>query len=1074
MLSTRNKVQAVVSRLLLAVALLMGLLGPNPGPVTYAAPSLAAEPPADAATPAPIIAPVPAMLPPQAPQLDPVAPPPAPSLTRNRQDQVAPVVDHMAARFAPPASSKDLISKTSLPSQAGLAVQAAGAGDLPNLVMYQPPGWADFLVLSTQTGTNSNEVLFEGNAVYLDWAVVNEGADTPTSFSTCVYIDNEATVDTCWIIDGGLNLGFYTAIEDWLVNQSPAAGWHLIGLWTDVYDEVAESNEDDNYVALWFYWYPAGNSLNLTPYVPDGWDNPVVPASEPGPTGNRSLYADTPTYFDTAFANYGTQAAPEFTTCLDVDYVEQYCDRTALDANFYLPYEDHEVTIATSGWHTVTLRVDVLDEVAEANEDDNVWEASFLWEGSSKPNLHAYQPDGWDNAIVVSSLAGTHSADPLQAGAPAYLDWFFVNDGAADISAAFDVELYIDGVLKETWPLAGGLPRGYYTGIEDYVITLPAGSHLLEMRADTANTISESNEADNTHLAEFFWNEVSGRAEINIQPPTSLSIGVTTQEAVASIAINLPRSRASVRSADVRTYGKGALLSPPTQGVYPPVPLAVQSADQHLSNVDLSAGLPPVGDQFQTLACVGWSSSYYYKTFQERADQGWSATLPTHQFAPNFVWNQGQPNATGPCTGMYPATALEILSSKGAVPINLLPFSGDPQSCRLPITTAQQDEAAKYRAQNFGPFFTYGTKPTDAIIDQMKAWLSSGDPLLISINATPEFQKPAGAQCVVDLPSQACNGNCGHAITVVGYNDDNFYAPGGAFKIVNSWGTSYGCGGFAWLSYRWFKENAQEAWWMRDIRTGGNVARDFTITNSGTRSLVVSEITTHANPETWLQIVPPVAISPSQPMIIEPGQSKTVAINVLSGGLPNNSYTGLIDITSNDPFNPVKTLRVYLTVGVPPAAAPPPAGNAVPADGATGQSPSGVTVEWQPVVPVVAAGAASIVYDVRMDTSSPPAETRCNDVTTTNCAVTNLKPNTTYFWRVVAADGLNASLGPIWSFTTGSQVTEPTPTATATQDPLSTPTATATVAPIATATPTPTVVPNAGDGHQMYLPFVSR
>jgi hypothetical protein len=434
------------------------------------------------------------------------------------------------------------------------------------------------------------------------------------------------------------------------------------------------------------------------------------------------------------------------------------------------------------------------------------------------------------------------------------------------------------------------------------------------------------------------------------------------------------------------------VLTPPTLGVYPPVPLAAQSPGHLLAAVDLSAGLPPVGNQGSAGSCVGWSSSYYYKTFQEKVDQGWNVTQAAHQFAPNFVWNQGQLSATGACEGMYESTALQILSGQGSVPLSSLPYTYD---CRQAITLAQKDEAAKYKAQSYGAFFQYGTRPTDDIINQMKAWLSGNDPILISIPVLPEFDNPAGAQCIVDLPTQGASRG-GHAITIVGYDDDIDGKGTGGFKIVNSWGTGWSCGGFAYLSYRWFKQYAQEAWWMRDIRTGGNASRDFTIFNDGDVSLSVSNVTKQAN-STWLDIVPPAAITPSHPLVIEPGQSATIEINVHGQGLSNGTYNEVIRIASNDMTAPVKTIPVTLEVGVPASTAPPPAGNVAPANGVTNQSPRGVTLKWQSSGP-------GLVY---------------NDVSATNCAVSNLEPNTTYFWRVVTADGLSVSLGPIWSFTTG-------------------------------------------------------
>jgi hypothetical protein len=51
----------------------------------------------------------------------------------------------------------------------------------------------------------------------------------------------------------------------------------------------------------------------------------------------------------------------------------------------------------------------------------------------------------------------------------------------------------------------------------------------------------------------------------------------------------------------------------------------------------------------------------------------------------------------------------------------------------------------------------------------------------------------------------------GHALCVVGYDDDKF---GGAFEIMNSWGTAWGKGGFIWVKYDDFCNSVKYAYDM--------------------------------------------------------------------------------------------------------------------------------------------------------------------------------------------------------------------------------------------------------------------
>ena len=49
----------------------------------------------------------------------------------------------------------------------------------------------------------------------------------------------------------------------------------------------------------------------------------------------------------------------------------------------------------------------------------------------------------------------------------------------------------------------------------------------------------------------------------------------------------------------------------------------------------------------------------------------------------------------------------------------------------------------------------------------------------------------------------------GHAMCVIGYDDEKY---GGAFEIMNSWGTWWGANGYVWIKYEDFRNNARYAY----------------------------------------------------------------------------------------------------------------------------------------------------------------------------------------------------------------------------------------------------------------------
>jgi hypothetical protein len=229
-------------------------------------------------------------------------------------------------------------------------------------------------------------------------------------------------------------------------------------------------------------------------------------------------------------------------------------------------------------------------------------------------------------------------------------------------------------------------------------------------------------------------------------------------------------------------------------------------------------GLPPVGYQGDTNTCTGWATSYYYKTYQEWLDRGWTLNND-YIFSPSFVYNQVAVHKPDyDCgDGAQIPDALELIVDEGDLPWSQFLFNAS--SCSRQPTLAEQAAALQYGGTDYGAFFVSTGPPTgpeqNHYLAPLKQQLANNDPFVLGFPIYAEFDD---YQCneVVGPPADPSTYRGLHAVAVVGY--DNSWAGVGAFKIVNSYGASWGCYGYAWLSYEFVRKYAWEAWWMQDDR----------------------------------------------------------------------------------------------------------------------------------------------------------------------------------------------------------------------------------------------------------------
>jgi uncharacterized membrane protein len=196
------------------------------------------------------------------------------------------------------------------------------------------------------------------------------------------------------------------------------------------------------------------------------------------------------------------------------------------------------------------------------------------------------------------------------------------------------------------------------------------------------------------------------------------------------------------------------------------------------SSYSLETYAPSVGNQGQLGSCTSWAANYCAFTIVKRIEAGNINLTP---FSALDLHNRiKSSNGEPPCSdGASISQALEILKSYGA--------GRDYMSCSYAS------------ANKFYQDRLYDLDYMHLSITDVKKALFDKNPVIIAANC---YKNDWG------LTSNHINGvwngvssgdyEGGHAMCVIGYDDNK---SGGAFKVQNSWGTTWGTSGYFWIRY---------------------------------------------------------------------------------------------------------------------------------------------------------------------------------------------------------------------------------------------------------------------------------
>jgi len=176
--------------------------------------------------------------------------------------------------------------------------------------------------------------------------------------------------------------------------------------------------------------------------------------------------------------------------------------------------------------------------------------------------------------------------------------------------------------------------------------------------------------------------------------------------------------------------------------------------------------------------------------------------ITAYQMSPYFLYYlTRKKNDYGCQTGLTPVEIIKTIKNYGFAHMfdveypGFFPFSDTvlcPSSSDFypPILKDHLAYAKKYAVEE-----VYVTSTVEGI----KAALNLDYPVVLGIDVAPSFENLKGKLWIpAKNEKKADYETSGHAVVVVAY-DDNFM--GGAVQIANSWGSSWGDNGMAWIRY---------------------------------------------------------------------------------------------------------------------------------------------------------------------------------------------------------------------------------------------------------------------------------
>jgi uncharacterized protein (TIGR02145 family) len=199
-----------------------------------------------------------------------------------------------------------------------------------------------------------------------------------------------------------------------------------------------------------------------------------------------------------------------------------------------------------------------------------------------------------------------------------------------------------------------------------------------------------------------------------------------------------------------------------------------------------SLDMPPIENQGEEFSCVGFACAYAARSYLYHRDNQIIYTDNNDKFSPEFLYNSIK--ASGDCKiGTNYRSALQFLKNYGVCTWAKMPYSSTNGCSVLPNQT-QKDNASSFKIVDY-----YRIRITTD--NYLKRILQENNPILIAVQLDAGFKAKDNN---VTWKTQQGQESGNHAMVICGWDDNR---DGGAWKVMNSWGTDWHENGYGWISY---------------------------------------------------------------------------------------------------------------------------------------------------------------------------------------------------------------------------------------------------------------------------------